>query len=61
MSIGRSSDMRLDLGMGTDGNLIAGLDMRLGLGPSLDIGMGVGMDADGIVNIFSSCCRDIFS
>ena len=34
--------------------LIADLSLDLGLG--LDIAMGVGMDADSIVNKFSSCC-----
>ena len=49
--------MHMGLGMGISGNLIAGLGLRLGL----DIVMGVGMDADGVVNVFSSGCLDIYS
>ena len=56
-SIERGSGVHMGLGMGISGNLIAGLGLRLGL----DIVMGVGMDADGVVNVFSSCCLDIYS
>ena len=34
-----------------------GLDLDLGL----NIGIGVGMNADGVVNVFPSCCLEIFS
>ena len=53
-SIGRNLGVHLDLGMGVDGNLIAGLSLSLALDPGLDIGIGVGMHSDVIVNVFSS-------
>ena len=57
MSTGRGSGARLGLRRGEDDNLIAGLGLNL----DVEIGMAVGMNADSIVNIFSSCCLDIFS
>ena len=55
--------MRLSLGfgLGVDETLVAGVELGLGI----DIGIGVGIDvelyADGIVNIFCSCCVDTLS
>ena len=42
--------MRLGLGFRVDGILIAGLS--LGLDLSLDIEKGVGIDPDGVINMF---------
>lgn len=49
--------MKLGLGMGMGEHLIVGL----ALGSVVKIEMAFGMDTDGIVNIFSSYCLDIFS
>ena len=51
------------MSIGRDSGMCLGLGLRLGVG--LDIGMGAWMDvemyADGVANIFSSCCVDILS
>ena len=57
MPTGRVSGVRLGLSMGEDDNLIAGLGLNL----DVEIEMAVGMNADSIVNILSSCGLDIFS
>ena len=57
MSTGRVSGVRLGLSMGEDDNLIAGLGLNL----DVEIEMAVGINADSIVNILSSCGLDIFS
>ena len=57
ISTGRGSSVKLGLGMGMGEHLIVGL----ALGSVVKIEMAFGMDTDGIVNIFSSYCLDIFS
>ena len=51
--------VHLGLGLGVGGILISVLGLGLDLG--LDIRIGVEMDADSVVNLFFSCCLDIFS
>ena len=55
MSTGRALGVGLVLGIRVGRNLIA----SLGLG--LDTGICAEIDADGVMNIFTSCCIDIFS
>ena len=52
-SIGRIAGACLDLGMGVDGNLI--VPLFVGLSLALAIGMSVEINAEGVVNFFSSC------
>lgn len=53
----KGSDVRFGIGLGVGIVLIAGIDRGLGL----DSGVGVGIDAESIVIIRSSCCLKIFS
>lgn len=59
MSVGTRAVVCLVIGLETGEILFA--DMTWGLGPGLDTGVGVQMDADDVVNIFSSYCLGIFS
>ena len=54
ISIERGSGAHLGLGMRMDEVLNAGL------GLALDIGMCIWKDTEDVVNMFSSCCLDIF-
>ena len=59
ISIERISVVPLGLDIWVGGNLNVGL--FVGLGVALDNGMSVGINADGVVNLFSSYCVKIFS
>ena len=56
-TFGRGPGESLGLGMRLDGYLIICIGLDLGG----HIGMSVRMDAEGVVNIFSGSCLDIFS